>query len=611
MSNIKENSLIYGNCIQLELPSNLTDVDLTDIITEKVSSYLTKNVVYFYYQINDIVNYIKENELYKRTIILEILEDKINIITQMNLIFEDDDLSEGENKVSPSTPSNSPDKRITIDDILGDVSTSSSSDEVDEVNDQDEQDEQDEDLEYPDIYYLPILFSIDKSGSERMWKIWVEDKTVHRIQGLVKGKKQPYQRVYKAKNIGKKNETSPEEQAKQSAEKTWVDQISKGYFPKCNEGKAMLKRVQKASSTTGGHNINAGAAIRGRKGKTVSSKNVSFAVGGIHTFIKPMKAGVWELSDTNNPKSVIPKVLKYFNFEEGGVYIQPKLDGWRCIARVQNTPDGIKCILTTNNGKQYKWFGKLRDEIINFVKGREKLMLDGLDGELYIHRLVDKNGVGLDDAARFSTICKMCALARKEPHEMEDQMTLVVFDLVDLTGKLTQDDRFSNLKELFSDQYSKQNSSNSGKNTHVQLCETRVANFLEEVIDYHDDVAQRGYEGVIIRSRDLVYTDKRSLKMRKYKNFIDREYTIVDVEKDEGVADEYFVWVCQDSEIIDHNTGRLKRFKAKPKGVREDREYWYQNYLEYLGKPMTVKFQEYTEDGIPRFPIAIGIREDQ
>jgi hypothetical protein len=597
MSNIKE-CLIYGNCVQLELSSNLTEIDLTEIIREKVSSYITKNVVYFYYQINDIVNYIKRNEQYKGTIILEILEDKINIITTMNLIFEDDDLSKEENKLFPA------EKRITIDDILGDVIS-----EGDEDGSEVEVENDDEELVYPDTYYLPILFSIDKSGSERMWKIWVEDKTVHRIQGLVKGKKQPYQRVYKAKNIGKKNETSPEEQAKQSAEKTWVDQITKGYFPKCNEGKAMLKRVQKASSTTGGHNINAGAAIRGRKGKTVSSKNVSFAVGGIQTFIKPMKAGVWELSDTNNPKSVIPKVLKYFNFDEGGVYMQPKLDGWRCIARVQNTPDGIKCVLTTNNGKQYKWFEKLRNEIIKFAKGKEKLMLDGLDGELYIHRLVDKNGVGLDDVARFSTICSMAALARKEPHEMEDQMTLVVFDLVELTGKLTQDDRFSNLKELFSEQHNKNVITTT---THqVQLCETRVANFLEEVIDYHDDVAQRGYEGVIIRSRDLVYTDKRSLKMRKYKNFIDREYTIIDVEKDEGVADEYFVWVLMDSEIIDYNTGKPKRFKAKPKGVREDREYWYQNYLEYLGKPMTVKFQEYTEDRIPRFPVAVGIREDQ
>lgn len=463
--------------------------------------------------------------------------------------------------------------------------------------------EEDEELDYPDTYFLPILFITDKSGSERMWKIWVIGDVVHRIQGLIKGKKQNYQRTFKGKNIGKKNETSSEEQAKQAAETTWIKQLDKGYLPKCNEGKAMLKRVKKATSETGGHNINAGAAIRGRKAKSVKASKTSFAVEAFIKPIKPMKAGKWELSDKNNPKSVLPKVIKYFNFEEDGVYMQVKLDGWRCVARVQKTPNGPVCILTTNNGKQFKWFGNLRKEIMKFLNGREKLALDGLDGELYVHRLIDKNRIGLDDSARFSTISSICGVARSEPHELEDQINLVVFDLVDLTGELSQDERFDNLKKLFSSQPS--------DSTHVKLCETKTANFLEDVIDYHDEVAQQGYEGVILRARNLTYTDKRSLKMRKYKNFIDREYPIVDVEKDDGVDDEYFVWVLESSETLDKDTGQYQRFKAKPKGSREDREYWYQNYLEYIGKYMTVKFQGYSEDGIPRFPIAIGIREDQ
>ena len=464
-------------------------------------------------------------------------------------------------------------------------------------------DEEDEDLIYPDTYYLPILFVTDKSGSERMWKIWVVGDTVHRIQGLIKGKKQPYERIFKGKNIGKKNETTSEEQAKQAAETMWIKQLDKGYLPKCNEGKAMLKRVQKATSSTGGHNINAGAAIRGRKEKIISKEKESFAVEVMVKPVKPMKAGKWELKDESNPKSVLPKVLKYFNFEEDGVYMQYKLDGWRCVARVLKVEGKWVVTLTTNNGKQFKWFGTLRGEILKFLNGREGLALDGLDGELYAHRLTDKNRVGLDDSARFSTISSICGVARSEPHELEDQINLVVFDLVDLSGRLTQDERFENLKKFFSHK--------PPNTSHVQMCETRVANFLEDAIEYHDEVAQKGYEGIILRSRDLTYTDKRSLKMRKYKNFLDREYPIVDVEKDDGVDNEYFVWVLEDPDTPNPETGESQKFKAKPKGSREDREYWYQNYLEYLGKSMTVKFQEYSEDGIPRFPIAIGIREDQ
>ena len=69
-------------------------------------------------------------------------------------------------------------------------------------------DSEEEELIYENSYYLPVLYNIDKSKKERMWKVWVTDDTVHRVQGLVDGKKQTYERSYKGKNIGKKNETS-------------------------------------------------------------------------------------------------------------------------------------------------------------------------------------------------------------------------------------------------------------------------------------------------------------------------------------------------------------------------------------------------------------------
>ena len=467
----------------------------------------------------------------------------------------------------------------------------------------DEDVEEDEDLEYPDTYYLPILFTLDKHKKERMWKIWVVDNTVHRLQGLITGKKQTYERTFAGKSIGKKNETTPDEQAKQSAETMWTKQLDKGYLPKCKEGNAMLLRVKKANEDTGGHNINAGAAIRGRKSKTVTAKN-NCSVESIQTYIKPMKAGVWELADKSNPSSVLPKIVKYFKFELEGVYMQWKLDGWRCAARVQTTQSGkIECVLTTNNGKQYPWFKRIREEVILFLKGKEDLVLDGLDGEVYSHRIIGDDGTGLSDQARFSAISSMCGVARTQPHHLEDQMNLIVFDLIDLSSKHDQDSRFKRLKKLFNRQPS--------DTSRIKMCDTRIANFIEDVYEYHNEAAQKGYEGVILRTRDLVYTDKRSLKMRKYKNFIDREYPIIDVEKDDGVADEYFVWVCHDPEIIDPSTREPKRFKAKPTGCREDRTDWYNNYLEYIGMQLTVKFQEYSEDGVPRFPIGVCIREDQ
>lgn len=470
------------------------------------------------------------------------------------------------------------------------------------------------DLEYPDVYYLPILFCIDKKGDERMWKVWTEDATVKRLQGLIKGKKQTYERTFQGKNLGKKNETTPEEQAKQSAETMWTKQIDKGYYPKCKEGKAMLKKIQNATADTGGHNINAGASIRGRKPKA-TSKVEDCKCSVVNVNITPMKAEKWELADTSNPKSVLPKVLKYFNLTDGldddepedsGVYVQYKLDGWRCVSRLQEGPQGLEVAMTTNNKKQFGWFAHLRSELQTFLVDpkRRKLALDGLDGEIYAHRLVDENGSGMDDTSRFQTITKICSLTRKEPHPLETQVSFVVFDIIDLSGKFTQDERFRRLDELFTPAFRR-------SCPHIVRCNTKLVHCLEDIVEYHDEAAQEGYEGVIIRARDMKYSQKRNYSMRKYKNFLDREYPIIDVKKDEGVEDKYFVWVCQDPDIIDPETDEPMTFSAKPTGCDEDREYWYENYLEYIGKNMTVKFQEYTEDGIPRFPIALGIREDQ
>lgn len=465
-----------------------------------------------------------------------------------------------------------------------------------------EDSEEEEELNYSDVYYLPILFNTDKSGKERMWKIWIDDNTVHRLQGLVDGKKQTYQRTFKAVNVGKKNETSAEEKAKQAAEKMWVDQTVKGYFPKCKEGKAMYERVKKASSSTGGHNINAGASIRGRETKNVK-KTDNHCVSDVQIQIKPMKAGEWTLKDREDPYSVLPRVINHFDFDDG-VYCQWKLDGWRCAVRAQRSPSGnLEVVMTSNNSKQFPWFSHLRDQFLLFVKGKEDLVLDGLDCEVYAHRVEDEDGVGMDDQSRFSFISSACGLARSSPHPLEAQLCLYAFDLIDLSGEMNQDERFGNLKKLFRRK--------PKECPNIILTHTEIAKSIDDIILLHDDYAQEGYEGIIIRSRELMYTDKRSLKMRKYKNFFDAEYPIIDVEKDEGVDDEYFVWVCHDTEIIDEDTGEPKRFKAKPKGSRENRRYWYENYLEYLGMPLTVKFQEYTEDGVPRFPIGIGIREDQ
>ena len=437
-----------------------------------------------------------------------------------------------------------------------------------------------------DAYYLPILYNLDKNGRKRLWKIWVVGNTIHKLSGLKDGKKVPWSRTIEGKNTGKVNETTPEEQAILVAERAWTSQLDKKYKPKCKEGKLMYEKVIKSKEETGGRNINASAQIRGGKGKEIKRKESLVADHVDHEII-PMKAQSWETKvDSTVP---LPKVLKHFNFDKG-VYTQWKLDGYRCVARLQSGGD---VVLTTNSGKQYPWFVSLRKSIKGFLGGKN--YLDGLDGEVYAHRLEDADGKGFTDKQRFGMIQGICSPCRTEPHPLEDQICLYIFDLIDLSEEHNQASRFNILKNLFKE--------NKDNYPHIVRVRTDTVLYPEELIGKHNEYLNDGYEGIIIRDRGLMYKNKyRALKMRKWKYFIDEEYPVIGIKKDRGVDVEHFVWRCK--------TKEGEKFSAKPMGSAEEKEYYYDNYKDYIGQLLTVKFQELSEIGVPRFPIAKGFREE-
>ena len=446
------------------------------------------------------------------------------------------------------------------------------------------EDTEDEVNDDPDAYYLPILYNLDKNGRKRVWKVWVVEDTLHKLSGLKDGKKVPWSRTFEGKNIGKVNETTPEEQAVLQAERAWTKQLDKTYKPKCREGKAMYKKVMKNKEDAGGRNINAATQIRGGKGKIVKRKE-SLVVDHVDHDIIPMKAQEWETEKGST--TPLPKVLKHFDFDKG-VYTQWKLDGYRCVARLQSGGD---VVLTTNSGKQYPWFASLRKSLKRFLSG--KYYLDGLDGEVYVHHLNDADGKEFRVDQRFGMIQGICSPTRTEPHPLEDQICLYVFDLIDLSGEHNQRDRFHIMKKLFKEH----------NDPRIVRVKTDKISYPEELVETHNEYLHDGYEGMIIRDRGLMYKNKhRSLKMRKWKYFLDEEVIVIGIKKDSGVGVEHFVWRCK--------TKEGENFKARPMGTIEERNFYYDNYKDYVGQLLTVKFQEYSDLGVPRFPVAKGFREE-
>jgi hypothetical protein len=92
--------------------------------------------------------------------------------------------------------------------------------------------------------------------------------------------------------------------------------------------------------------------------------------------------------------------------------------------------------------------------------------------------------------------------------------------------------------------------------------------------------------------------DKRSIGLQKLKAFLSKEYKIVAAEEGNGREAGAVVWVCTTGV-----GGSL--FKARPLGSIEERKKLYKERAQHIGKLLTVKYQELTLQGVPRFPVGI------
>ena len=113
-----------------------------------------------------------------------------------------------------------------------------------------------------------------------------------------------------------------------------------------------------------------------------------------------------------------------------------------------------------------------------------------------------------------------------------------------------------------------------------------------------------GYEGTMIRLMDDTRYEfnKRSKSLLKLKDFIDEVYEIVDVVPSDRKPLEGVV-LCKMAD------GKI--FKCGMKLSIEERKSFLLEKDEHIGKMAEVRFFEYSDDGIPRFPVYHGTRLDK
>jgi len=119
---------------------------------------------------------------------------------------------------------------------------------------------------------------------------------------------------------------------------------------------------------------------------------------------------------------------------------------------------------------------------------------------------------------------------------------------------------------------------------------------------YHRQFVEQGHEGIMIRESTSIYEiGKRSNYLLKFKEFQTEEYEIVGAKTGHGRDADAVVWVCK--------TASGHEFTVKPEGTIKERERYYSERGQYIGKQLTVRFQNLTALGVPRFPVGVAIRD--
>ena len=144
---------------------------------------------------------------------------------------------------------------------------------------------------------------------------------------------------------------------------------------------------------------------------------------------------------------------------------------------------------------------------------------------------------------------------------------------------------------------------NKSNNYLIKYVKTDLIENINNIEKKHDEFVVEGYEGLMIRDKNGPYEpNKRSKYLQKYKKFVEEEFKIVGYKEGKGDEKGCVIWRCV--------TKDNQEFGVRPKGTNEQRKEYFKKADKYIGKKLTVIFQEYEDSGIPRFPVGKDIREN-
>jgi len=290
------------------------------------------------------------------------------------------------------------------------------------------------------------------------------------------------------------------------------------------------------------------------------------------------------------------------------LFVQPKLDGARCIAFLNknpnHNPDISNVILYSRQKKDYIGFNKIKEELLPGLinmwdfKSNQSIYIDG---ELY------KHGLNLQIIS---------GAVRNPDRDSIPEYKGIKFHVFDifypLTPKLKFIERLGYLEDLFDELDNPQQ---------IERVETIKADTFEMQEKLYKQFLKKKYEGIILRNFDSLYlthptknnTSIRSKYVLKRKMTYTDEFEVVGFSqgtkgKDKGAI----IWICKT-----HDTNKL--FNATPKNITYDERYQLfkdssankgKGFSDkFEGRMMTIEYEDLSTDMVPLRAKSIGFRE--
>jgi len=305
-------------------------------------------------------------------------------------------------------------------------------------------------------------------------------------------------------------------------------------------------------------------------------------------------------------KSITGCMLAYpykeTSIKQWPVYVEMKINGWRCKSLLSQN----NVLLYTRGGKKYHWLCKLREQLkvfMTYLPGDSEL-----DGELWNSKY---------SRQKIQSILSNVS----EEHSLNSTMVYHIFDMVE-SEFLPFNKRYELLFRAF-EEFVKDGNDSS------QICIVNkfLANTHEEVVKFHDIfVNEYEAEGAVIKKicseetwkryisneqltnkeqkelKESRYQSRRCNSMYKLKDFSDEEGTIINGEIAKGTQEGCVVFQVESPTGKIFNIGSMKGIEL------EERRRMANNISNLIGKKITYRYQELSDEGIPQHPVCMGLR---